>query len=559
MKKIFYGLLAIGLLNITACKNDKMELRNLLTKIENEVQPLRTQSATADWEGSISGKEEDFAKSAEIRRKMTEYLSDKEIFRQLKAFKEGGKINDPLLKRQLEVVYNIFLGNQADTAVLNRIILKSTGLEKIYGEYRAQFKGSPVNDNKVEEILRTSTNNKDLEEIWKSHKAIGKSVEPGIKEIVKLRNEVAASLGFDNFHTMTLELSGQNPEEISALFDELDELTKGSFETLKNEMDEVFAKRYKVKKEELMPWHYQGRYFQEAPNLYPVDLDRYYAGKNLETLTEDFYSSIGLETGSIMKNSSLYPQPGKNQHAFCTDIDGKGDVRVLCNIAPNEQWMGTMLHELGHGVYAKGHDNAGLPYFLRDAAHTFTTEAVAMIFGRLSRNAEWMRQSLNLTPEEKQQIAENCFKATKLQQIVFSRWVQVVYRFEKEMYANPDQDLNALWWNLVEKYQKLRKPEGRDEPDYATKIHIALYPCYYHNYQLGELLASQMHYYIVNNITKSGNYKDECYIGNKEVGNWMRTRIFGPGMKYEWNDFIERATGEKLTAKYYAEQFELNK
>ena len=39
-------------------------------------------------------------------------------------------------------------------------------------------------------------------------------------------------------------------------------------------------------------------------------------------------------------------------------------------------------------------------------------------------------------------------------------------------------------------------------PDWATKIHIALYPCYYHNYLLGELLASQLHYYIAANITK---------------------------------------------------------
>ena len=95
-------------------------------------------------------------------------------------------------------------------------------------------------------------------------------------------------------------------------------------------------------------------------------------------------------------------------------------------------------------------------------------------------------------------------------------------------------------------------------PDYATKIHIALYPCYYHNYQLGELFASQMHYYIVNNISKSNDYTNECYIGNKEIGKWMQENIFAPGMKWEWNEFIERATGEKLTAKYYAQQFNLN-
>ena len=540
------------------CNKAETELKKLLTKIENEIQPLAKETNLAMWDGSISGNEADFARSSQAQEKLIAYLSNKEIFNQLKNYKESGKIKDPVLARQLDVVYNSFLSNQADIEILNTIVQKSTNLEKMYGEYRATLKGKSINDNEVETILRTSTNNKELEEVWKSHKGIGKLVEKEMLEIVKLRNTVAQSLGFENYHTMSLKLSGQDPEQITALLDELDSLTKGAFTELKNEMDEAFTKRYNVKKEDLMPWHYQGRYFQEAPNLYPVDLDKFYEGKDLEKLTSDFYASIGLDITKMLANSSLYPQPGKNQHAFCIDIDGEGDVRVLCNLASNEQWMGTMLHEYGHAIYSQIHDqNPALPYSLRNAAHIFTTEAVAMIFGRLSRNAAWMQKSLDLTDEQKAAIEDDCFKSLRLQQVVFSRWVQVVYRFEKEMYANPDQDLNQLWWDLVEKYQQLKKPEGRNEPDYATKIHIALYPCYYHNYQLGELFASQMHNYIITNITRSNDMKNECYIGNEEIGKWMSEKIFTPGMMYEWSHFIEQATGEKLTAKHYAQQFDL--
>lgn len=560
MKRVFnLILLPVAVFILASCNNREMELKELLTEIENGVKPLRTESNIAMWNGSISGNPEDFEKSAKAQEEVTAYFSNKEIFEKLKAFKEGGKISDPLLSRQLDVVYNQFLSNQADINLLNEIIAKSTNLERMYGEYRARLKGKNITDNDVENILRNSTDNRELKEVWESHKGIGRVVEKELIELVKLRNKVAQSLGFDNYHTMSLELSGQNPEEITAIFDELDSLTKGAFAQLKDEMDEAFSKRYNVKKEELMPWHYQGRYFQEAPNLYPIDLDKFYEGKNLEALTSGFYASIGLDISRVLANSSLYPKEGKNQHAFCIDIDGCGDVRVLCNIASNEQWMGTMLHEYGHAIYAQTHDeNKELPYTLRDAAHTFTTEAVAMIFGRLSRNAAWMQKSLGLSDSQRASIEEDCFKSLRLQQVVFSRWVQVVYRFEKEMYANPDQDLNGLWWNLVERYQQIRKPEGRNEPDYATKIHVALYPCYYHNYQLGEIFASQMHNYIITNISKSNDMKNECYIGNVEIGKWMSEKVFSPGMKYEWNEFVEQATGEKLTAKYYAEQFELS-
>lgn len=549
-------LMAVLAVIISSCANkDEMELKKIISETQNQVHPLLIRASNAYWNGTITGNPEEFSKYSEANIETSKVYSNKVVFNKLKEIRERGKVKDPILKRQLEILYNNYLSNQADTALLEEIIKKSTMLEQKYAEFRAKYRGIEISDNEVERVLQTSVDNKELEEVWKAHKEIGPFVAHDVIEVVKLRNMLAKSLGYDNYHTMSLELSGQNPEDISSLFDELDSLTRDEFKRLKGEMNSLFSKKYSVPEDKLMPWHFQGRFFQESPKLYSVDLDKYYKGQNLEELTASFYAGIGLDVSDIMRSSDLYEKPGKNQHAYCIDIDASGDVRVLANITDNESWMGTMLHEFGHGVYALGHDDPVNPYFLRNAAHAFTTEAVAMIFGRLSRNPEWMLQNLGLSEDEKHLIEDDCYNSLKLQQLVFSRWVQVVYRFEKEMYSNPEQDLNSLWWNLVEKYQMLNKPFNRDMPDWATKIHIALYPCYYHNYQLGELLASQMHYYIVDNITKSGDYRNESYTGNKEVGKWMHDNVFKAGMRYEWNEMIERATGEKLTAKYFAKQF----
>ena len=48
------------------------------------------------------------------------------------------------------------------------------------------------------------------------------------------------------------------------------------------------------------------------------------------------------------------------------------------------------------------------------------------------------------------------------------------------------------WWDLVSRYQLLTPPEGRDEPDWAAKIHVACAPVYYHTYLYGHLVASQV-------------------------------------------------------------------
>jgi peptidyl-dipeptidase A len=178
-----------------------------------------------------------------------------------------------------------------------------------------------------------------------------------------------------------------------------------------------------------------------------------------------------------------------------------------------------------------------------------------MIFGRFSSNAQWMKDMSVITDADKEKIAEDCFKSLRLDQLVFSRWAQVMYHFEKSMYANPDQDLNKLWWDLVEKYQMIKRPADRNEPDWASKIHIATVPCYYHNYLLGEMLASQLYYYITKNILKSEDYRNQSFVNKKEVGDYLIEKVFKPGKKWYWNDMIQNATGEKLTAKYYSKQF----
>ena len=530
-----------------------MELQEIIDRTTAAYAPLMKASSEAYWEGTTTGSAEAFDRYAEISKKTAELFSDRSTFGELQRIKDSGKVTDSVLRRQLDELYNAFLSRQADKALLNAIIEKETALERKYAAFRADLGGKKINDNEVEHLLRTSSDSGELRNVWEAHKAVGCEVAADILDVVRLRNRLADMLGFTNYHSMSLMLSGEKPREVELLMNEVDELSRDSFAQVKADLDEAMALRCGISQEKLRPWHYQGRFFQEAPDLYPVDFDKYYRGRDLERLTIDYYRSIGLDVEPMMRRSDLYPREGKNQHAFCIDMDGMGDVRVLCNLTDNERWMETMLHEFGHAAYSVGHDsNPELPFLLREAAGIFTTEGVAMMFGRLSRNPEWMRLNLGISAEEAARIAPDCRRAARLSQLVQSRFMQVVYRFEKAMYADPEQDLNALWRDLVEKYQLLTYPEGRDEPDWAAKIHIALYPCYYHNYQMGELFASQMHHYIVENITRSGDMVFDSYTGCLDVGRWLSEKIFAPGKLYPWNEMISRATGEKLTAAYWA-------
>jgi peptidyl-dipeptidase A len=554
MKKlipVFVTVLIIAMLLSCTSKQEKMEnrMKTFISAYEAKAIPLYRESALASWNANITGTAEEYAKSEKASYQYAKLFSDRAAYAELKEIKESKAIQDPLLLRQLELLYNGYLGGQVDTLLIAQQIKMETELGKKYANFRVNVDGKQLSDNEVESILRNSGNSTDLKSTWEGSKMIGPVVAEDILKLVKHRNIVAQKIGFANFHEMSLKLSGQDPAEVTKIFDELDSLTRNNFAILKGEIDSFFSTLYKIPVTELKPWHYQNRYFQEAPEIYKINFDKYYGKQDPVKLASSFFDGIGLNVDAILAKSDLYEKPGKNQHAFSTDIDRAGDVRTLDNIRPDSYWMNTILHELGHGVYSYYVDMT-LPFTLRDAAHAFTTEAIANMFGKLATDPKWMVDMGVIDAKESEKITDDSHKALRLQMLVFSRWAQVMYRFEKAMYENPDQNLNQLWWDLVAKYQMLSKPEGRDMPDWATKIHVALYPCYYHNYLLGELLASQLYNYLTTNIAKN-----KSFVGDKAVGYYLKEKVFMPGARYYWNDMIERATGEKLTAKYYAKQF----
>merc|ERR1712232_1513223 len=124
----------------------------------------------------------------------------------------------------------------------------------------------------------------------------------------------------------------------------------------------------------------------------------------------------------ILERSDLYPKDKKCQHAYCTFIDREAkDVRILCNIAANEQWTSTTLHEFGHAVYDKYIDS-DLPYILIDTPHTLSTEAIAMMMDTLSKNPKWLTDFVKIDAEKISPIHDELIQEERLTQFVFIRW-----------------------------------------------------------------------------------------------------------------------------------------
>ncbi|MBI3097354.1 MAG: M2 family metallopeptidase [Planctomycetes bacterium] len=299
---------------------------------------------------------------------------------------------------------------------------------------------------------------------------------------------------------------------------------------------------------ELRPWHYADPYFQHPPRFEAFDPDDLFREADLVDLTTRFYDGLGLEIRDILKRSDLHAREGKCQHAFCTHIDRGGDVRVLCNISGTKRWATTMLHEFGHAVYDK-YIGGDLPWLLREPPHILSTEAIAQMMGRHTEDGRWLREIARKPAAEVDRLLPALESFQRFDQLLFARWTLVVVYFEQAMYADPERDLDTLWWDLVEKFQEVPRPEGRKAPDWASKIHIATSPVYYQNYLLGECMASQM----VHAVEALGH--GGTYVSNPKAGRFLVESLFRQGGTSDWDETLRRATGEPLNTDYFVRQY----
>ena len=524
------------------------EAREFIDRHLERVVPLLKEGDLASWEAATGGGEEAQERAAQARAALKALHSDPDAFRRVRGWLEAG-VRDPLLRRQLVLLDHEMTANQLPRDVIDDLVRRASELELLFHTHRAEFRGERVTNNQLVDVLTGSLDEAERREAWEAGKEIAREAAEPLRELVRRRNAAARSLGFENYYVMELHLQELGEERLFAVMDEFRDRTDAPFRALRDEIDARLAARFGIAPEQLRPWHWEDPFGQEAPSsIGRVELDAFFREADAVAVADAFFRGLGLPVDDVLARSDLYEREGKDQHAFCIDMDREGDVRVLCNMRPNEKWMGTLLHELGHAAYDKFLPPT-LPFLLRSAAHTLSTEAIAMYMGRLTRDPAWLRDVMGAELDDAQ--AADIRAQLRASMLVATRWMLVMVYFERELYRDPDrEDLNALWWDLVERLQYIRRPDGRDAPDWAAKIHLSLSPVYYHNYLLGELMASQ-----ISAASRRGVPEGRSIAGQASVGGFLREKIFTPGATLDWNELLVHATGEGLSPRHFVREF----
>ena len=533
--------------------------RVLTATLERDLEPLEIAANRATWEAERTGSQESFAQVEALRARIMTRLANREEFRQAGELLEHGSDLTPQLRRQVFRWRNRLAANQVDADTIARLAREEAELVRQYNGFRAQLGGSTVTDNEIDRVLHEDRSSAGVEQAWRASKAIaryrgedGKAapVAERLRDLVKLRNEAARQIGFPNAYRAHLELGEMDQHWLFSTLDLLDRETRPMFQAWKRSLDRDLAQRFGVAVADLRPWHYRDRFFQlPPPEGDHAELDSVLVGKDIVSLAIQSFDDLGFDIRPIVERSDLFPGDPKTskkcQHAFCLSIDAPRDVRVLCNITTDQRWMGTTLHEFGHGIYGSALDPS-LPYVLRDDPHTLCNEAIALLMERHMLDAGWLERVLGLGAAAARESAKSGRRMLAIRHLVFTRWVLVMCHFERALYENPDRaDLGAHWWDLVERFQEVRRPspDHRDD-DWAAKIHFVGHPAYYQNYLIGEVFGAQLERAV----------ERECrgaFPGNREGGAFLRDRMFRPGATYSWRDLIASLSGQPLDPSYY--------
>ncbi|MCB1221053.1 MAG: M2 family metallopeptidase [Planctomycetales bacterium] len=524
-------------------------ISDLISSLETRVDPLSREICEVYWEMANTGNEELHARMVELEMGMHAIFSDAQAFATIREALADEQYSGET-RRVLELLHNEFAGSQESEEIARRKAELSTSIDGDYANFRAELNGEKLSANDILDVLKHCNASPVRKATWQAAKRIGPVVAPKILELVELRNRTARELDYRDYYDMSLKLQEIDEHEMLTGFRKLEELTREPFAALKAGLDARLVTRFRLgSTEELRPWHYEDPFFQEAPAIVELDLDSLFAGADLEKLTTDTFDRIGLDIRPSLAISDLYERENKDQHAFCMMVGrDPSRVHVLCNCRDNESWAATMLHEYGHAVYDMGLDPLQ-QYFLRDCAHISSTEAIAMLFGRLTHDEAWLVDILGVDSAKAAAASADARRQQSWAMLLFVRWMMVMVNFERSLYNDPSQDLNKLWWDLVGQYQMVTRPDNRDEPDWATKTHIAQAPVYYQNYLLGEMTASQLKHYIEH---KLGN---EPLVRQPRTGEWLRDGLFRRGSLLHWNETLRELTGERLNPQYFIDDF----
>ncbi|CAM4474560.1 M3 family metallopeptidase [Paenibacillus tarimensis] len=431
--------------------------------------------------------------------------------------------------RQITLLRNELLEHQGQANEQHHLLELWNKLHYRIATHRASLEGKLFSNVELTALLQTEREQEPRERIWEAGMQLGGKLAPDLLNLVKLRNQVAVNQGYDNYFVMKLAAQEVTLAQLNHCIDSIKSGLDQTYRSLKEELDEGISESFGIEPGQLRPWHYNTLMLQGYPA--PSTAGVWEPSVILPKLA-DWLALRGVKTDFLTK-ADLLGRMGKSQANCCLNINRGQDIRVMCSLSKDWRGLQVLLHETGHALYEQGLDPS-LPFLLRQPAHTFLSEATALLFERLTVDPEWLGEMGFVMPDQCNGERKNWLRKHLLMKLYATL---AVVEFEKELYHNPDGRLNEQWWDIVGNTQLIHRPDRWDYPYWAAKEHLTTLPVYYYNYLWGEVAASQIQHAL---FFKYGA------VANQASLDWLDDKLFKPGASAGWQELLRACTGAPM-------------
>ena len=178
------------------------EAAALVADAEERLRPLALARNVAWWNAQVDATEENERRVAEAELARSDALADRELFSAVERAWHVG--NGDGTGRQLELLRNLMLPHQIDDSLRQRIVDLESAVETRFARHRGVVGGVEVGDVEINRILRHSDDVAERREAWEASKTVGAAVADDVRELARLRNEAARSLGHRDWFAFSL-------------------------------------------------------------------------------------------------------------------------------------------------------------------------------------------------------------------------------------------------------------------------------------------------------------------------------------------------------------------
>jgi len=435
---------------------------------------------------------------------------------------KSGSLADPSLGRRLELWHRCFIGGSiyADTAV-SRL---ENELQELIVNFSFSYGGKPITRAGVSNRIRQERNQARRHRLWSVNSQLSAAAADRLLELVRLRNRLAVAEGYANYYSLSLSLQAIDEGWLIATLERLEEQTRGAFASF------IDATAARLKVREVNAWDFD----LSLKNAASIP-DKYFPADSVFEVIHRFERAIGFPVDSLPIRESVRDIP---YGGLSLGIRIPTDSRFLVNPTRGKGFYATAFHEYGHSLKAV-HVDVAYPIlrgyeWVPGAQCAAFEEGVAELHAEFTEDTGWI-PAYSQTPMH---VVQEYASSRHLAALYRTRRLLKDFFFEYEMYRNPDQDLAALEKRMFEKYLLVTLPE--DEPhSYASSIWYASYPCYYQNYVLSSMIATQLQEALSD---KFGRGK----LTDPTVAPWMIEHLYRDGETSEWSDRVRHATGKSL-------------